>query len=135
MGLSQSLVYLDSCVIIYLVEEHPLYAPLIEARLQNSTGAAVGFSALSEMECLVLPLRNQNQPLLDKFRDWFARADYLPLERAVFAQAAQLRATHPSLKTPDAIHLAAALHHGCVELWTNDGRLNAIAPGLAVKVT
>ena len=51
MGLNQPCVYLDSCVIIYLVEEHPQYAPLIEARLQNSTGVALGFSALSEMEC------------------------------------------------------------------------------------
>ncbi len=87
------------------------------------------------MECLVLPLRKRNQALLDKFRDWFARAAYLPLERAVFAQAAQLRASHQGLKTPDALHLAAALQHGCTEFWTNDGRLNACAPGLAVKVT
>ncbi len=135
MGLNQPRAYLDSCIIIYLVEEHPLYAPLIEAHMQNSSGVALGFSALSEMECLVLPLRRQNQPLLDKFRDWFARAHYLPLERAIFAQAAQLRATHQSLKTPDALHLAAALQHGCAEFWTNDDRLNAIAPNLTVKVT
>ena len=46
----------------------------------------------------------------------------------------QLRAAHQSLKTPDAIHLAAARHHSCAELWTNDGRLNSIAQGIAIKV-
>ena len=38
------------------------------------------------------------------------------------------------LKTPDALHLAAALHHGCTEFWTNDDRLRAAAGALAVNV-
>ncbi len=81
MGVNQPRVYLDSCIIIYVVEEHQVYAPLIEAHLQNSSGVAPGFSPLSEMECLVMPLRTQNQALLAKFRKWFAQADYLLLER------------------------------------------------------
>lgn len=81
-----------------------------------------------------MPLRNQNQALLDKFRDWFSRATSLPLLRDVFLSAADLRATHRSLKTPDAIHLAAALHHGCTEFWTNDDRLNTTAPQLTRNI-
>ena len=27
------MIYLDSCIVIYLVEEHPAYAPSIEAAL------------------------------------------------------------------------------------------------------
>ena len=27
------------------------------------------------------------------------------------------------LKTPDSLHLAAALRHGCTEFWTNDDPL------------
>jgi predicted nucleic acid-binding protein len=61
-----------------------------------------------------------NQILTDKFRDWFKRAEFLPLEREIFQRAAALRAAHPTLKTPDAIHLATALYHGCAEFWTND---------------
>ena len=38
------------------------------------------------------------------------------------------------LKTPDALHLATALHHGCTEFWTNDDRLRAAAGALAVNV-
>jgi len=126
--------YLDSCTIIYLVEEHPLYAPKLEIHLANHPDATVCFSALSEMECLVMPLRNHNQILTDKFHDWFKQAEFLPLEREIFQRAADLRATHPSLKTPDAIHLATALHHGCAEFWTNDDRLTAVAPQIAKNV-
>lgn len=134
MGLTQPLVYTDSCIIIYVVEEHQIYSPPIEARLQKSPDSVLAYTALSEMECLVIPIRNQQQVVIDKFRNWFQRASYLPLDRSIFERAAQLRANHPKLKTPDAIHLAAAQHHGCAEFWTNDDRLNSIAAGLAVKV-
>ena len=134
MGVTPPLAYFDSCIIIYLVEEHPVYSPQLEARLQQAAGTILAFSALSELECLVLPIRNRQQLLIDKFRDWFQKGWFLSLERPIFERAAELRATHPRLKTPDAIHLAAAVHHGCTEFWTNDNRLNAIAPGLAMKV-
>ncbi len=134
MGVNQMQAYLDSCIIIYLVEEHPLYAPKLEGHLANHPNVTVCFSALSEMECLVMPVRNRNQLLTDKFRDWFKQAEFLPLEREVFHRAADLRATHPSLKTPDAIHLATALYHGCAEFWTNDDRLVAVAPQIAKNV-
>ena len=134
MGVNQVQAYLDSCIIIYLVEEHPLYAPKLEIRLANHPDATLCFSALSEMECLVMPLRNHNQILTDKFRDWFKQAYFLPLEREIYQRAADLRATHPSLKTPDAIHLAAALYHGCAEFWTNDDRLATVAPRIVKNV-
>jgi uncharacterized protein len=134
MGLTQPRAYLDSCVIIYLVEEHPIYAPMLEAHLQQTPIVTLAFSALSEMECLVMPLRNSNQVLIDKFHDWFNQAKSLPLERDVYQRAAEMRAYHLNLKTPDAIHLAAAQHHGCTEFWTNDDRLNAIVPSLVKNV-
>ncbi|MGE0881938.1 MAG: type II toxin-antitoxin system VapC family toxin [Blastocatellales bacterium] len=134
MGLTQPLIYLDSCIIIYLVEEHQLYRSPIEARLQHSPDSVLAYTALSEMECLVIPIRNQQQAVIDKFRNWFQRANYLAINRSIFEKAAQLRADHPKLKTPDAIHLAAAQHHGCAEFWANDDRLNSIAARLAVKV-
>ena len=134
MGLKPLRIYLDSCVVIYLVEEQPTFAPAIEGLLANHSNAVLHISSLTEMECLVLPLRNQNQLLVDKFRNWFGNVVVFSNERAVFQQAAQLRAEHKSLKTPDAIHLATALHYGCDEFWTNDGRLAKAAPNLARNI-
>ena len=53
----------------------------------------------------------------------------------IFDRAAELRAKY-RLKTPDALHLACAIHHGCSEFWTNDGRLDEAAAeaGLTVRV-
>jgi uncharacterized protein len=58
----------------------------------------------------------------------------LPIEREVFRRAAQLRADFAGLKTPDAIHLATALHYGSDEFWTNDNRLNHIAPVIVKNI-
>jgi len=50
---------------------------------------------------------------------------------AVYDGAAELRARY-GLRTPDALHLACAQHHGCQALWTNDDRLARASHGLAV---
>ena len=51
---------------------------------------------------------------------------------AVFELAATLRARH-DLKTPDALHLAAAIHHGCDELWTNDHRFDRASTDITIR--
>jgi predicted nucleic acid-binding protein len=61
---------------------------------------------------------------LQKFDRFFAACEMIALNRAVFEQATRLRAKN-QLKTPDALHLAAAVHAGCDELWTNDQQLKA----------
>jgi len=130
-------VYLDSCIVIYLVEEHPDYAPRLDTILADLSKDAKIFLQVSdqtELECLVLPLRQKNQPVLDKYRDWFEGVEILSLGRDVLRRAAQLRADFARLKTPDAIHLAAAQQYACDQLWTNDDRLHRVAPRLARNV-
>ena len=51
----------------------------------------------------------------------------------VFERALDLRVRY-GLKTPDALHQATAIHHGCTESRTNDDRLRAAAGALAVNV-
>ena len=130
-------VYLDSCIVIYLVEEHLDYGPrlaTILADLSKDTEIFLQLSDLTELECLVLPLGQKNQPVLDKYRAWFESVEILSLGREVFRRAAQLRADFVSLKTPDAIHLATAQQYACDQLWTNDDRLHRVAPRLARNV-
>ena len=134
MGLNDFTIYFDSCLAIYLVEEHILYAPKLETQLANYRTAKICISPLTEMECLILPLRQKNQPLIEKFEKWFVETEILPIEREIFQKAAQLRADFPNLKTPDALHLSTALHHNCDEFWTNDNRLDKIAPNLVKNI-
>ena len=128
-------VYLDTCIVIYLVERHPLYCAPIEALMQKAGAMDFCYSPLVRLECLVMPFRTNDAALLNLYEVFLGAQRRLDLPPAVFDEAARLRATHRSLKTPDAIHLAAALHYACNEFWTNDGRLSTVAPGLAVKVT
>ena len=59
-------VYLDSCIAIYLVEEHAVYSTVIEGALARLNGI-VCHSPLTELECLVMPLRLKRDDLLSNF--------------------------------------------------------------------
>lgn len=85
------------------------------------------------MEVIVKPLRKSASALVSDYEDSLAAQHWLAIDDSIFDRALQLRARH-GLKTPDALHLATALHHGCVEIWTNDERLNKAAGSMAVNV-
>ena len=125
-------IYLDSCIAIYLVEEHPAYAAAIEDKLAESDGTFC-YSPLTELECLVLPLRLKRNDLIDKFSRFFSLNLKLEIPEVVYKEATRLRADF-GIKTPDALHLATASFHNCSELWTNDGRLAGVANSMAVDV-
>lgn len=126
------MIYLDTCIAIYLVEEHPAYHAQIETALRGDKLIS-SISPLVEMECLVLPIKKQRDDLIAKFDQFFAAHRRLSMPSEVYRRAAELRARH-SLKTPDALHLATAQYHDCTALWTNDNRLNIAAGSLAVNV-
>ena len=61
--------------------------------------------------------------------DYFSRRHesiHNPITTETFDLATELRGLHGT-KTPDALHLAAAILGGCQEFWTNDHRLTAAA--------
>lgn len=126
MGLIKPKIFLDSCIAIYLVEEHQVFVSRLETLLESRPDADIYVSDLAVMECLVKPFRDKNTPLEEKFRHWFEGVVVLPVTSSVFTEAARLRADHSTLKTPDAIHLATATCYGCDEFWTNDGRLDRL---------
>lgn len=126
------MIYFDTCIAIYLVEEHPVYHTQIEMALRG--GKLIGsISPLVEMECLVLPIKRQRDDLIAKFDQFFVAHRRLSMPDKVYRYAAELRARH-GLKTPDALHLATAQYHGCTAFWTNDNRLNNAAGSLAINV-
>jgi len=128
-------IYFDSCTVIYYIEQHPDFFARIDARV-NDPSTRIVVSDLTRLECLVKPLRANDTVRMKQFEFFFSAPDLTVVgcPRTVFDLAAQLRAHH-GLKTPDALHLAAAIEGGCDEFWTNDDRLDAAAANYLRTVT
>jgi uncharacterized protein len=126
-----SRVYLDSVAVIYLVEQVAPYHTQIDARL-NVTGVQPVVSDLTRTECLVKPIRTGDTNLRQLFEAFFARVAVVGFPPSVFDRAAEIRAHYP-FKTPDALHLAAAIEAGCDVFVTNDQQLKQFT-GIAVEV-
>ncbi len=126
-------VYIDSMRIIYSVEQNTQFAPAVEAWLIANPCDLLS-SELGRMECLVVPVRNNDQPQIADFEDYFRNRIHLliPLTREVFDRAVRIRATS-KIKTPDALHLAAAVEAHCDVFVTNEPQLKQFT-GISVEV-
>jgi len=120
------IVYLDANCVIYFVERNPVWWPLITARIAalRAAGDELAVSDLTRTECLVGPLRSGDATILASYQAFFSdpAIRVLPLTAPVCERAAHVRATY-GLKLPDALHLAAAIEHGCGLFLTNDAQL------------
>lgn len=101
-------VAIDTAVFIYLIEEHPLYLPLVEplftaidaGRLRAVT------SSLTLLEVLVVPLRAGDALLAARYEAALTHTRglrLLEIDRHALRAAAALRAAYPRLRTPDAL--------------------------------
>ncbi len=133
MGIETTRIYLDSCLVIYLVEEHSAFYELVHRAIVETPSAEFCISSLVEMECLVGPLKLRDSELVASYENFFATMTRLRVPDSAYRTAAQLRANH-GLKTPDALHLAIALYHGCDQLWSNDDRLARAAGSRSVNI-
>lgn len=125
------LIYVDTAPLIYLVEHVPQYGDLVAQRLSSTDALLV--SDLSRLECRVKPMRDGNTALLDEFDRFFNESvsEVLALSREVIDRATEIRSLY-GFKTPDAIHLAAAILSNCELFLTNDRRLDGFT-GLRVE--
>jgi predicted nucleic acid-binding protein len=129
-------VALDTVAFIYFIEEHPRFLPVLDpvfAAIDAGRLPAIA-SSLTLLEVLVVPYRAGNGLLAERYEQLLTRSRGLrliDLDRAQLRAAAQLRAVHSSVRTPDAIQISAALSGGCSALLTNDRDLPAI-PGLPI---
>jgi predicted nucleic acid-binding protein len=127
---------LDTAVFIYFIEEHPLYLRVLDpvfALIDKGRLPAIA-SSLTLLEVLVVPYGAGNIPLAERYEQVLTRSRGLRLldvDRTQLRGAAQLRALHPGLRTPDAIQISAALAGGCTVLLTND-REFPVVPGLRI---
>ncbi len=131
--------YFDSNMVIYFVERHPEFFPLLFHRMISSAGQALVTCVVSDLvrlEARLLPMRDDDSGRLALYDDFFQNTDQsgVRFDKNVFDLATGLRADY-RLKTPDALHLAAAITAGCDEFWTNDKRLAQAAQGRLQIVT
>lgn len=130
------LVYFDANSVIYSVEKHTVYWPLLQPLWLAAKGKSIEIisSDLVLMETLVGPLKTGDTALAKAYEQLFHQAQtrLLPITHSVLREAAQLRAT-TRLKTPDALHAATARQAGCVLFVTNDIGFRGVA-GLPVEV-
>lgn len=117
-------VYLDAAPVFYSVETVEPYATRVEGWFSQS-GVEFVASDLTRLECRVKPLRDGAADLLVEFDLFFEAAvgEVVPLSKAVIDLATEIRAEY-GFRTPDAIHLAAALTARCDVFLTNDHRLD-----------
>ncbi|AUT02520.1 VapC toxin family PIN domain ribonuclease [Nostoc sp. CENA543] len=124
-------IYIDTVTIIYAVEQTPIYGMLLNPLWNNlQTGNLEVFtSELTLMETLVVPMRNSDTFLINAYERLLQspQIQLVPISQAILKEAARLRAITPSLRTPDAIHLATATALGCTQFLTNDRQLRTVS--------
>ena len=120
-------VYCDSVILIYWLDQVGPFQLRAENRMQvfQAAGDRIAISDLTRLKCRVGVLKRKDAVALAAFDSLFARPEVqiLPLTAAVFDRAAQIRADL-GFKTPDALHVAAAIEAGCDRFLTNDARLS-----------
>lgn len=130
------MIYLDSGVIIRLIEGADGVRAAIEARLRSLAASERLFatSRLSRLECRCKPLREGRFDLLAQYDKFFALRTLLvkEIDAAVVEKATAIRADF-GLKSADAIHAATALLWGVAAFWTADAGFSRCA-GLPVEL-
>jgi uncharacterized protein len=129
-GIALMLIYLDSVICIYAVEGAPAFQAAARARLgaMLAAGEKPAISDLTWLECRVKPIRTGDAVSLADMEAFLTASDVvrLPMPRAVYERACQIRATL-NHRLADALHLAAAIEGGCGLFLTNDCRLSTFA--------
>jgi uncharacterized protein len=116
-----------------LAEQHARWGESVAGAIAQGKGARFGISPLVKCECLVGPIKRGDPVLQRAYVDLFHQFQSLDMPEPVCLLAAQLRGQF-GLRTPDALHLACAQHHGCDALWTNDDRLAQASHGLVRNI-
>ena len=106
------IVYLDSMIVIYLVEGPDPFRTRASDRMAQliAAGDQAAVSDLTRLECRVKPIRLGDTPLLADYDAFFAGPDLLKLAlpEPVFERATEIRAQY-GFRLGDSLNLATAV--------------------------
>ncbi len=131
-------VYVETPALIYTVERHPRYEPLLRPlwqAVQARTVIAVS-SELALLETFVMPMRQGDVSLQAAYERLLLHTPQMhlrPITQTILREAARLRASIAGLRTPDALHAATAFEAGCALFVTNDAGFRRI-PNLPLAI-
>jgi predicted nucleic acid-binding protein len=115
------LVLVDSAPLIYLLDDHPEFAPrfegLFEAYEQGQVQIAISTIAIAEV--LAGPFKHGKDVLAKRYETALGGFEVVPVSQEIAVTAARLLAT-TGLRLPDALQAATALQIGAVALVTHD---------------
>lgn len=123
--------FIDTAPIIYYIEAHPQFGPLAKQvvdAFQSETATAFT-SVITLTEVLSKPMKDRNDELAEKFADFLEHGKNIGLieiSSEVPKRAGKLRGTHQTLRTVDAIQVAAAIEVGADAFITNDKSLKQV---------
>ena len=132
-GLQQGdLVVVDTAPLIYLLEDHPQFAPLFEGlfELADKGEIEIAVSTISVAEVLVGPLKNGKDALAKRYEKALGAFQLVPVTPEIAVTAARLRASS-GIRLPDALQAATALEVAAAALVTHDRDLSKLT-GLKV---
>ena len=123
-------VVLDTMVLIYLLEDHPVYADRCEQLLRWASESKFSgvISPITMAELLVKPLEAGRKDLADKYKNTLRNLPNIDLCECSWktgVMAGALRAKY-KMALPDMVQVALAMEHGEV-LVTNDKALKKIS--------
>jgi predicted nucleic acid-binding protein len=126
--------FLDTLLLIYLLEEHPLYVDLADVVMESiESGVSNSLtSTLTIAELLTAPTQAGDDKALRDYELYltnFPNLLIVPLSVDLARQAARVRAS-TRLKMPDSIQIATALEAGADVVVGNDKRWRHRTGGL-----
>ena len=124
------IVFLDTAPLIYFIEKNARYLDAVRPviALIDSHQAKGMTSTITLLEVLVLPLREGNKKLADKYKTILLSSTELEtceISNAISERAAVIRAKY-GFKTPDSIQLATAIVRKADYFLTNDNALKQV---------
>lgn len=124
-------IFIDTAPIIYYIEAHPQFGPLIKELVNSfqSGALAVFTSVITIAEVLPKPIRIGQEKLAKEFMDFLRYGKnftLIDISADIAETAGTLRGRYAFLRGMDAIQIGTALEIGADAFLTNDAKLTQI---------
>ena len=125
-------VFIDTAPIIYYIEAHPQYGPLVSDIVKAfQSGKLMAFSSvITLVEVLPKPSEAGNETLARQFSDFLRTGkniSMLEITADIAELAGRLRGRYTFLRAMDALQIAASIEVKAAAFITNDSKLKNVS--------